>query len=762
MQLLRDEMIDFYEPRRTGIVAGEHDPIAPIREAIWSEMDSYLAAHPAEGACLLKAALQEEIAERFEPKIFPHSPFFYEMGLQVSENWGIATPFSPNYWLWNKRLGAQRDLRGFRQVRHMGFHPSPIGLANWEAESGFDYDHHCLGYTKLLKVGVSGIIAELDGRLADDTLTEDQRDFLTAAIRSNCAMIHVAERFAEKAEQMLAEAGDADEQSAKFLRMIASAAAHVPANPPRTFYEGLASIWFLREVTGTLEGIGVSVVGHMDRLLIDLYRADIQAGRLTELDARDLLARWMMPTDIRFHTWDNHWPETSTCIELGGCDADGNAVFNELTRLFVEVHAEQKLLNPKLNCRYSAGSSQEYLELLSEHILAGHNVFALLNDDVLIPACVKAGKTRAEARLYANGGCQETVVEGVEHSAGAYYYFNMPRVLDMCLQPAPQVPEEVYDEQTDAAMPRVINRADTFKEFYSQVIAALKLAIAAGADCRRTLGVNWRNINPCPFFSTSLEGCIASATDYSAGGAKYNPAGVALVGFATLTDSLFAVKQAVFDEKWLSLDELKTALAANWSGHESLRQRMIGLHKFGQGHDDVDSLAARIAAELGEFAGTIENERGGRFQASLFVYYAFVRMAHRVRATPDGRADFEMLSQGCAPGRQAAGGALTDVLRSQSRIDWTDYPGNAVLDLQLPVTAGISPSTLAAVIRSFAQMGGATLQPNAVSVADLTDAKTNPDAHRDLVVRISGLSAQFVALMEDVQDEIIDRYCVQI
>jgi len=126
------------------------------------------------------------------------------------------------------------------------------------------------------------------------------------------------------------------------------------------------------------------------------------------------------------------------------------------------------------------------------------------------------------------------------------------------------------------------------------------------------------------------------------------------------------------------------------------------------------------------------------------------------RATPDGRHDGALLSQGVAPGRLRPARSLTEAIRGLERIDFKDYPGNAVLDAQLP--AGTMPAaTLSAVIGTFVRSGGPTLQPNCVSVADLRDAKLHPERHPDLTVRISGLSARFVALAPAVQDEIIAR-----
>jgi formate C-acetyltransferase len=54
-------------------------------------------------------------------------------------------------------------------------------------------------------------------------------------------------------------------------------------------------------------------------------------------------------------------------------------------------------------------------------------------------------------------------------------------------------------------------------------------------------------------------------------------------------------------------------------------------------------------------------------------------------------------------------------------------------------------------------MGGATIQFNCVSAEEMRDAQAHPERHRDLQVRICGLSAYFVALERGVQDEMIKR-----
>jgi formate C-acetyltransferase len=723
-----------------------------IRKKIYDDMAAFDAKNPETPAVLLKSRLHQAMAEHFQPLIFPASPFFFEMGLRRSSNWGTPDAGSPSLWLCvthgpDKDTDLERNIRGDNTS-------GPIGLTN--ISGGFDADHHCLGYTKLFRKGINGILAEIDAegaRCGPDQ--KEKRDFLTAAAQSCRALLIVAGKFAARAEAMLRE--EADPLGREHLSMIAACARKIPAEPPGTFYEGLAMLWFMREATASMEGIGISVIGHLDRLLGPLYEADMREGRLDEESARDLLARWLLPTDVKFRVRERsgYAVETSTCMELGGCDETGAPVWNDVTRLIIKTHGELKLLNPKLNCRFSAASPEAYLKTVAAALLRGQNNYVMLNDDVLIPGQIQNGKTAEEARLYVNGGCQEIMVEGVEHTAGAYYYLSLPRVLDLCFSPfTGEAPGAGPD--TLAALPKVIEKAGTFEAFYRRFMDELKKLLTLHLGWRRELGRNWRNIHPCPLLSATLEGCIPSGRDYTAGGAKYNESTICACGMGTLIDSLVALKKAVYEEGWISLEGLRALLAGNWENAEAQRRRFIAYPKFGHDQAEADALAARFVEELNGFVHSIENERGGRFRLSMFVYSAYSYFAPFVRATPDGRKDGDLLSQGVAPGRLRGTAAVTDSIRSLNRIDFKAVAGNSVLDTQLPL-GKVQPRHLAALFRAFGELGGPTIQPNCVSVDDLLEAQRHPEQYGDLTVRLYGLSAYFVQLSPQVQNEIITR-----
>jgi formate C-acetyltransferase len=246
-----------------------------------------------------------------------------------------------------------------------------------------------------------------------------------------------------------------------------------------------------------------------------------------------------------------------------------------------------------------------------------------------------------------------------------------------------------------------------------------------------------------------------------AGGARYNFGSVSLTGAGTLIDSLYAVRRVVYERGLVSLAELGDMLAADFAGAEPFRQHLINrVPKFGREDEAVRSFSARVFADLARVSSGRENTRGGRYEASLFSFRTFADMARGTGATPDGRKADEHLSPGMSPSLLSLGRRSTvgQVLSALEPLDLTLYPVVAVLDVKLPACApGRGAPLLTPVIRRFLDAGGSVLQVNCVDAAMLLEARAHPERHPDLVVRISGYSAYFNTLSEELKDEVIGR-----
>jgi formate C-acetyltransferase len=719
--------------------------------AIKDELHAVSARHPEWSPYARKIVGYEAIAARCPVTVFRHFPFYFELDTGRPR----TSLGGDGIGAWTKRepFGKQLETAG-------GAWWEPCGQAGlstgWPV---LDDNHHSIGYDNVFKHGLNGLRRRAEERL-NSTRTEGEREFLRGVIAGCRAQVRVAERFAEEAERLLAE--EADPAIRGRLERIAASARRCPAAPPATFYEALNTLLFMREVTQALEGNGTSVLGHLDRILWLFYARDLAEGRLTRGEAKDLLCFVLALFDTRFGMREvRDHVGTNTTVVIGGCDAEGNIIFNDLTRLITEAYREGRFVDPKLNARISTAHPKEYFELLAGLTAAGCNSLAIFNDDVIIPANVKMGKAVEDCRLYVGGGCQENVLENTEVNSRATIYLNLAQVLLLGFFPERLA---AFTEREGIA-PAIYERCATFDELYDAFLRNLRVVNDAHIDARNRTEAEGVRYNPCPLHSATISDCLERATDMMAGGARYSFGSVALTGIGTLVDALYAIREAVYGQRRITLERLAELLASDFAGNEAFRRYLLRLPKFGQEDEEICAFAARVFADAARVTSGKSNTRGGRYEASLFSFRAFTHLGRMTGATPDGRRAGEYLSSGMSPSLPALGRecSIGQVLNAVAPLDLTDYPVVAVLDLKLPVApGGCGPEIVVPVIRRFLDCGGSVLQTNAVDPAALLEAKAHPERHPDLVVRISGYSAYFVTLPEVVQDEIIERTAARV
>ena len=742
--------------------------ICDERVAFESELDAYYATcpndvsdiqqnleriadvHPEWSSWQLKEHVYETVSTRCPVVVFRHFPFYYELGVgkpRTNLGEGGVGNFLKSRPVGQRLLAAGREWWG------------PCGSAalsvGWLV---LDDNHHSLGNDNVFRYGLSGLLARARERL-DSVEHPDQRAFLRCMCAGLESQIALTTRFADAAEQELVD--ERDPAIRERLTRIADVARRVPAHPPTTFYEGLAAILFMRETTQALEGNGISILGHIDRMLGPLYEADLAAGRITRGEAVDLLSFFLAMSDVRFGIRDaTHHVGTNTTIMIGGCTANGEPVFNEVTRMVVEVYRQHRIVDPKLNARISANHPPEYFDLLSDLSISGCKSISLFNDDVVIPANVKMGKAERDCRLYAGGGCQENVLENTEINSRATIYLNLLAVFLNGFFPE----KLAFLAKRDGAELADYADIEEFEAFYSAFLDNLHAVLLAHIAFRNRAERQGAEYNPCPLHSATIDDCFANARGIMEGGARYSNGSISLTGVGTLIDSLYAIRKAVYEEPIVSLSAMRNILADDFRDEEPLRQYLVNrVPKYGQDDAGIREFSSRVFADLARVSRGHANGRGGIYEASLFAFRSFTNFGEATGATPDGRRAGEHLSPGMSPSPLAFGGqtGITDVLSALEPIDLTDYPVVSILDAKLPTLSAADRTVMNAIMRGFIDNGGSVMQLNLVDQAVLIDARQHPERHRDLVVRISGYSAYFTTLPGNIQDEVIERTVLQ-
>jgi formate C-acetyltransferase len=260
--------------------------------------------------------------------------------------------------------------------------------------------------------------------------------------------------------------------------------------------------------------------------------------------------------------------------------------------------------------------------------------------------------------------------------------------------------------------------------------------------------------------SLIIDDCIENATDYNAGGARYNTSYIQGVGLGSITDSLTAMKYHLYDKKSIDFETFLQALKNNFVGFESLRYELIyETPKYGNDDDYADKEAVNVFEMFFDAVEAKPNTRGGVHHINLLPTTCHVYFGSVIGALPDGRKAGVPLSEGISPVQGADTNGPTAVLKSASKFDHL-RTGGTLLNQKF------SPSffenderitNLRQLIRGYFQMNGHHIQFNVVSAKTLRDAQKNPERYRDLIVRVAGYSDYFNDLGEDLQNEIIRR-----
>ncbi len=691
------------------------------------------------------------ICEEFTPIVFRHNPFFFETGVLTSLSDGAFKAkglgfYQANAWVYlrNQQLFIDQDPELYRitQVQKKEKLYLICGPYNDNCQH---FNFNCRPF---LEMGARGIFEKAQAELKK-AKNADETEFLEAVCHGMEVLSRVAKKFAVKAEQMLRD--ERDPVCRKNLAMIADTARRVPWEAPKTFYEALAALAFLRTVMGSLEGAGPNTFGRLDLDLISFYRADLESQRLTPDEAYELISQFLL-------LWDCHYDhnmimagyadhELENTYTLGGCDGEGHPICNELTLLFLRATQENGVIFPKIKCRFGKDSPTEYLEAVSRAIANGTTTVLLQNDDAMIPALVRAGRPIEEARDYMIAGCWDVVTTTEKSDHGSY--LNLLKPFEFSVHGLKEKAEEV---EIDFEM---LEGDEDFEELYRKVLHNCELVLDAKLDKTRRGGQIFHKVSVFPIFSSTLADCLENHADFTAGGARYRDDYQLLFGLPNIVDSLLAIKTLVFDQEKYTLPAYLAAVRANWEGYEEMRLEATRCHGWGDGNDDSCALASRFNNDLFAIFRKKTGTYGGRVHLGHLTYTEIRFWGEVTLATPDGRKAGEYFSQGLTPSRLKRIPCVNDVINSLASLDPSTMAANSVVNIILPPK--IPLDRCVGFLRAVSHTAIQSLQLNCTSREELLDAQKHPERYPHLIVRVTGFSAKFTSLSREWQDEVISR-----
>ena len=672
--------------------------------------------------------------------------------------------------------------------------------------------HINVDYAKVLNKGLEGVMEETREALSKLYIGNGdylrRKNFLESVIESCEAVITYARRYSDLALKEAQECTDST-RKAELLK-IAESCDRVPAKPARDFYEACQSFWFIQQLL-QCESSGHSISpGRFDQYMYPFFKSDLDAGKITYEQAQELLdCIWVKLNDL------NKVRDAASAegfagyglfqnLIVGGQNEEGVDVTNDLSYMCMEATMHVRLPQPSLSIRVWNCTPHDLLIKAAAVTREGLGVPAFYNDEVIIPSIMSRGLTLEDARDYCIIGCVEPQKGARTDGWHDAAFFNMCRPLELVFSNGMDKGELIGLQTGD------VEKMTTFEEFFEaykkQQLHFIEMMVHADNAVDYAHSVRC----PLPFQSCLCNDCIEKGTSLQEGGAHYNFTGPQGFGIANMTDALLAMKTLVFDEKKVTMAEMKQALADNFgkgyipkkalelttevakqldaSGVEvtadTIKQIYTGLTeashisadkkaryaeilkmiealpKYGNDIPEVDAFAREVGNTYTKPFEHFTNNRGGMFQAGLYPVSANVPLGYQTGATPDGRLAYTPIADGVGPasGRDVKGPTAT--ANSVARLDHGIASNGTLFNQKFHPSALSSMASLekfVAYLRGYFDQKGMHVQYNVVSKETLLDAQKNPEKYKTLVVRVAGYSALFTTLSRSLQDDIINR-----
>ncbi|MEL7564572.1 MAG: pyruvate formate lyase family protein [Dehalobacterium sp.] len=624
-------------------------------------------------------------------------------------------------------------------------------------------------YKKVLDRGILDIKREMEARLSQVPNNDyTKMAFLQAAIIACDGLIDYAKRYAAKAREMALEEKDPKRKAE--LEMIAQNCERVPAHPARNFWEALQSQWFVQTAYKLEQPtVGVISLGRFDQYMYPTFIKDLKDGIIDEERALELMeCLWLkiasyVPYNVtateNYFEGYCHFEQTV----LGGQTKDGKDATNELTYLVLRSKKEFPLHYPDLSVRLHSGTPDALLHAVVDLIKEGTGFPKLLNDEEIIPQVIYNGTTIQEARDYVPCACTEVRLLDLDTYMAVGGNLNTPAALEMAMNDG----VVTIDGQKKKLMTPSIKAADinTYDDLLKNFTETWDFFIQHFYKRQAALEISNAACLAAPFMSMLNDACVKALTDIHqtihTHGISKDSGTLSAIGFGTLVESLAAIKKLVFEDKKITLDELKEAVEANFAGYEPTRQMLSNAPQYGNNDDYADEVARQADKILCEVMQRYRTPNGP--QNFKFVpVTTHVAMGRRMGATPNGRLAGESLSEGISPtqGRDSEGplATLLSISKAKSRLYNNNFSRLINIKISPQVLTGEKGTRdLMAFIRTFIDLKLWHVQFAVINRATLEKAQKNPEKYRNLIVRVAGYSAYFTELSPGLQNEIINR-----
>jgi len=600
-----------------------------------------------------------------------------------------------------------------------------------------DVWHTVLDWEAVIKLGAKGLydraVNAKAEREANGTLDERSEIFLESVIISYGAILEYIKRLRDAAQE-------------RGMERYADALTNLLSGAPNTLYEVLCLCHIMLNSV-ELGRERCRSYGPIDQLYTPFYVADLEAGRESVESVREMFRYFWQKVAA-----EKRYADQPICIGKAWESDDCPAA--EFTTIMLDSYNELKIHNPKIHLIYRKDMSDKLLSYAMNMIRSGNSSLVLVNDEVVLKSYDRLGIPREDSQKYIPIGCYECTIMGIEDSRICAAWINLVKGCEYTITGG-------YDLFGKVRIGRESPVPESWEEFMAEYYRYLAEHIVIVMNNINQQAIHAYKAHPSPIYSGSIGSCIENARDVFDCGMKYCNQSIKCFAIGTAVDSLLAVKKFVYEDKKVTLPELRDALEKNWEGYEELRAEILASDlKYGNHIKEADDLTHEIFAFCAEHIIGKPTSTGGVFRLGCDSVNMSDVYGARSGASADGRRANEPLSKNMRPVNGMEKKGISAFVQSVCSIEDSIFSDGAPLDFIMhpsAVEGDAGLEAMKATTRLFMKNGGMAFQGNILDLETLLDAREHPEKYPTLQVRVCGWNEYFVNMNKKVQDDFIAR-----
>lgn len=476
-----------------------------------------------------------------------------------------------------------------------------------------------LDYHLLLELGIPGLKERIQKKINADP----ENEFYQTCLECLEIVTESAEALKNRALQQMEQLPETNQKRRQELQRIADGLEYLKDHKPVTFHQALQLLWLYALLAGVIN------YGRLDDFLGPYLAADLEAGRLSEEEAyRYLKSLWTMI--------ENRRTTVNGRVIVGGKGRRYPKEADQFMRIAMKVCKNVKYVEPQFTLRLEKDTPEDVWEDVMEALGKDATYPTLYNDEVNIPAVSYGMRVDEEtAKRYVPFGCTEFVLWG-QSTGTPNICINLLKILTIYMNQGIDPMDGQY--KLGGLSPKNLEEIKSFDDFFAGYKEVLDYYMDLAAEAQFQ---SYRIMNEhVSFLFTSIlmDDCLERGKALLDGGVRYLGGTCETYGNINTSDSLWAIKKLVFEEKKYTLTEMEQAVLKNFEGCEKLRKDCLDCEKYGNDLDNVDAMANEVYEYVAKGIRDRGIEKGMQYFLIVISNNSLnTEWGIRTAASPDGR-----------------------------------------------------------------------------------------------------------------------------